>query len=93
MTPQEAARLLQAELQEALAELSDTVGDARLHQVRPPPDLGPDTAFRVSAASSSRHVELELPSALAIAYLADEEAAVDEWKHWVAALAQRLRTP
>jgi hypothetical protein len=90
MLPHEAALLLQAELQQALADLSESAGEAHIRDVRPPPDLGPGTAFRVSAASGSCRVELELPSGLAVAYLADEEAAVDEWKHWVAALVERL---
>jgi hypothetical protein len=72
MNPDEAARLLREELEDALADLSDRPAKARVLAV-----------------------ETDLPTGLAMAYLADEEAAVDEWKSWVAGLRACLgtRTP
>ncbi|MGD2216512.1 MAG: hypothetical protein PVJ64_07135 [Gemmatimonadales bacterium] len=89
MNPEVAARLLSEELYEALAP-SDASAKAYALTVRPPADLAPDTSFRIHASLGSHALETDLPTGLAIAYLADEEAAVDEWKQWVAGLRQRL---
>lgn len=90
MSPDEAARLLREELEDALAEGTAGPATACTLAVQPPPDLAPDTCFQVRASLGPRTVESDLPTGLAMAYLADEEAAVDEWKRWVADLRQRL---
>jgi hypothetical protein len=91
MTPQEAAQALREELDEALADLGGSGARASVLAVQPPAQLGPDSSFRVAVrASRARTVEVMLPSNLAIGYLADEEAAVDEWRHWVGELWKQL---
>jgi hypothetical protein len=90
MDPDVAARLLGEELEDALADLSHGQAAPRLLAVRPPPDLGPSTAFEITLLSGSRRYETTLATGLAMAYLADEEAAVDEWKRWVMRLFERL---
>ena len=90
MSPDDAARLLQEELEDALAQEPAGPPATLALAVRPPPDLAPDTCFRVRASLGPLTVESDLPTGLAIAYLADEEAAVDEFKSWVAELRQRL---
>ncbi len=90
MTPAGAARLLLDELREALNDLEHT--QIGVQAVHPPGDLGPDTCFHVTLSSESHlSLEVELPTNLALGYLADEEAAVDEWRLWVSELPQRLR--
>lgn len=90
MTPEEAARLLAEELEAALGELSGPAARARINTVYAPPDFGPDRSFRIALLSSSGDtVELALPATLALAYLADEEAAVDEWRAWVREIWKR----
>jgi hypothetical protein len=89
MTPQDVALKILEELEEALDDLDGAEG-LHVRGVRPPDDLAPDTFFFVTL--SGREGELtviELPTTLAIGYLADEEAAVDEWRLWVRAVAQR----
>jgi hypothetical protein len=93
MNPDEAARLLREELEEALADWRHGPANATVLALRPPPDLAPDTCFRIRVSLGPHTVEADLPTGLAIAYLADEEAAVDEWKRWVARLWQRLLAP
>ena len=96
MSPDEAAALVKEELVETLALLMPGGGSLRVISVEPPPrpatDLGPDTCFQL-LLSSSKHqpasVRVALPSTLAIGYLADEEAAVDEWRNWVHQLLER----
>jgi hypothetical protein len=83
MTPNEAARLLREEIADALADLGGPAAAACLRAVRPPRDLGPDGCFQITASAGPRPLDFELPSGLAMAYLADEEAAVDEWKRWI----------
>lgn len=90
MNPIEAALELHGELEAALED--EGAGErARVLAVRPPPDLGADRAFHVTLAlPGSPDRTVDLPAALAMGYLADEEAAVDEWKTWVVELVGRL---
>lgn len=89
MNPIEAALELHGELEAALAD--EGAGVARVLAVRPPPDLGADRVFHITLAlPGSRDHTVDLPVALAMGYLADEEAAVDEWKTWVVELVGRL---
>jgi hypothetical protein len=90
MNPDVAARLLREELEDALADPGEGPAKAIALTVLPPIDLAPDTSFRIRASLGPHTVETNLPTGLAIAYLADEEAAVDEWKSWVGGLRQRL---
>jgi hypothetical protein len=90
VTPEELARALQDELDEALAEIAGAT-PVRIVDVSAPPDLGPDRVFLISLSSGSGSLlDVALPAPLAAGYLADEESAVDEWKRWLAALAARL---
>lgn len=71
---------------ELAAALDEERGGEAVHvvAVRPPSDLGADRVFRVTLAVSDSHERtVDLPVPLAMGYLADEEAAVDEWKRWV----------
>jgi hypothetical protein len=91
MTPQEAAQLLHEELDETLADLAGSNEGASVLAVHPPAQISPTSSFRVAVrAGAARTIEIMLPSNLAIGYLADEEAAVDEWRHWVSELWERL---
>lgn len=91
MTPQKLARTLQEELDEALADLHGGASCAWIRAVDPPTRLEAGTSFRISACTSAAQpIEVELPTNLALSYLADEEAAVDEWRHWLRALWGRL---
>jgi hypothetical protein len=90
MEPVEAAVELQGELEAALED-EGAGADARVLAVRPPPDLGADRVFRIMLAlPGSRDQTVDLPVPLAMGYLADEEAAVNEWKSWVVELVERL---
>lgn len=92
MTPDEAARSLQAELGEALASSAETSAAARIEAVTPPPDLGPDREFLIDAVrSDGERLRFRLPASLVAAYLADEEAAVDEWRRRVERFTRRIR--
>ncbi|UCC71213.1 MAG: hypothetical protein JSV86_12560 [Gemmatimonadota bacterium] len=90
MHPDEAASQLREELEDALADLAEGRVEGPVRAVLPPPDLGPDTSFSVELSTGSQLTRVSLPTGLAMAYLADEEAAVDEWKCWVAALRERV---
>ena len=91
MTPEEVADELRGELE---ASLADSLGEARhlrVRQIRPPSDLGVDRAFVVLLeGDDGRQREFSLPAGLATAYLADEEAAVDEWRAWVDTVSEVL---
>jgi hypothetical protein len=90
MTPQELAAALQDELQDALTDLTNDES-LYVNSVIPPADLEAASSLLVTVTSDAgKSLALELPSTLAIGYLADEEAAVDEWKAWVSRLCQRL---
>jgi hypothetical protein len=91
MTPHEAAALLHDELEAALADLAGPGARPRVQRLEPPPQLDAESRFRVwLEGGSAGSLEFELPATLAIGYLADEEAAVDEWRRWVAEVWQRL---
>jgi hypothetical protein len=90
VNPDLAARLLHEELDDAFADPSDGQATEYSLAVRPPADLAADTAFRIRVSRGPLVLETDLPTGLAVAYLADEEAAVDEWKRWLADLRQRL---
>ena len=77
------ARALREEIEAALA---DSGLEVRVGSIEAPADLAPDTCFRVQFEMGRGTVERELPTGLAIAYLADEEAAVDEFKGWLRSL-------
>ena len=70
MHPQEAARLLRGELEDALAHPSDGPARAVALTILPPADLAPDTAFLVRASLGRQTLEVDLPTGLAIGYLA-----------------------
>ncbi len=90
MTPKEAAQLLRDELEAALTDLAGESSTHRVAHVLPPEDLSADTCFRITLLSEAGSAELELSTRLAMGYLADEEAAVDEWRHWVHEVWDRL---
>ncbi len=56
--------------------------------MKPPADLSPDTHFTVTVERAGERRRAELPTGLAMAYLADEEAAVDEWKTWLVGISE-----
>lgn len=94
MTPQELALEIKEELAEALA---DTALSERwsVIDVVPPTLLDADSHLSVilattDGAADGTIAEMALPSSLAIGYLADEEAAVDEWRLWIEEIAKRL---
>ncbi len=90
MTPEELARSLRDELEEALADVAGAT-PIEVVGIGPPSDLGPDRSFLISLrCGRGPTLEVALPVPLAAGYLADEESAVDEWKRWVAGLAARL---
>lgn len=88
MELKEAARALQAEIDAALEDFDALGPETRVLSVSPPADAGPDTRFMVTVRIAGDRRRAELPTGLALAYLADEEAAVDEWKRWVDRLRQ-----
>lgn len=91
MDPQRAADAIGEELETALQDEEIGLSGAHVRSVTAPADLGADRTFRiVIAMPGSPDHNVRLPVPLAMGYLADEEAAVDEWKTWVAALARRL---
>ncbi len=85
MSPDEAADALREELEETLADIDGMPG-SRISSIEPPRDLGADTYFHVTIDTGRGQVSRRLPTGLAMAYLADEEAAVDEFKRWVRTL-------
>jgi hypothetical protein len=90
MGPEEAASLLREELEECFADLTGWPATAAV-VLRPPQQLRADESFQVSVRlAGAGSVESELPVNLALGYLADEEAAVDEWRLWVHELVERL---
>jgi len=90
MTPHELAKLIKDELAEALSDLEPTQ-PLQVLDVVPPALLDAETSLSITIADTAgKLVELALPSSLAIGYLADEEAAVDEWRIWVQVIVSRL---
>jgi hypothetical protein len=87
MTPQELVQQIKDELADALNDL-DLSRRLQVLDIAPPAQLDAETSLTVTiAATGGRIAELALPTSLAIGYLADEEAAVDEWRHWVQDIA------
>lgn len=75
---------IREELTASLGDLADGPHDVRVVAVVADGDLDAGTYITVSASSrSARRHDFRLPATLAIGYLADEEAAVDEWRRWV----------
>jgi hypothetical protein len=90
VNPSEAARALREEIIWTLTDLSGGAPAVTVLAVLPPDNLGADTSFRVRLrAADGRRVEADLPSGLVMGYLADEEAAVDEWKTVVGGIWER----
>ncbi len=85
MTPGEAADELREEIEAALVGIG-RASAVRVQSVEPPEDLGADTCFQVTIVSERGSGAFDLPTGLAMAYLADEEAAVDEFKLWLQSL-------
>lgn len=89
MTPQQLASDIQEELADALAEM-ELPQRLSVIKVVPPDRLDAETCLYVTLASADGTIaRFELPSSLAVGYLADEEAAVDEWRLWVQEIAAR----
>lgn len=75
---------LREELEESLNDLADRPGEVTIEATASARDLEAGGSIAVSASwRTGRRREFQLPANLAIGYLADEEAAVDEWRHWV----------
>ncbi len=90
MTPHELAEQIRDELTEALSDL-ELPQPLQVLDVVPPALLDAETSLSVTiAGSAGKPVQLALPSSLAIGYLADEEAAVDEWRIWVQEIVNRV---
>jgi hypothetical protein len=90
MKPQELAQQIMEELAVALTDL-EPPRHLQVVDIIPPDLLDAETFLSVVIADSrGKTAELALPSSLAIGYLADEEAAVDEWRIWVQEIAARL---
>lgn len=90
MTPDEIALSLQEEIELTLTELAS--GNARASVfVLPPPELTPGSHFTISVETpDAAPVVRELSTNLALGYLADEEAAVDEWRLWLVPIVECL---
>lgn len=85
---------IQAALEAALEDYG--IEDAEPTRIRvhdPEPEEAPGRSFVVTVRYRGRELRAELPVGLANAYLADEEAAVDEFKRWTAEWAGRLGRP
>jgi len=94
MDHEELSRLLLEELAETLSDMPDDAPAVRVESVTPPPILEAGACFRVKLSPDPEHsLDVDLPVNLAIGYLADEEAAVDEFRHWLHDLWQRLNRP
>jgi hypothetical protein len=90
MKPQELAQQIMEELAVALTDL-EPPQHLQVVDIIPPDLLDAETFLSVVIADSrGKTAELTLPSSLALGYLADEEAAVDEWRIWVQEIAARL---
>ncbi|UCF20075.1 MAG: hypothetical protein JSU87_01300 [Gemmatimonadota bacterium] len=90
MGPEEAAQLLAEEIEECLAELAGATAAPGV-EIQPPRELRADRSFWLSVYPGiGAAFEFELPVNLALGYLADEEAAVDEWRLWLHTLWQRV---
>lgn len=89
MTPHELAQNVKDELAEAIADL-ELPRPLSVVDVVPPTRLDADTYLSVILATADgTAAEIALSSSLAVGYLADEEAAVDEWRLWIHDLAAK----
>jgi hypothetical protein len=90
MTPQELALDIEEELAEALADL-ELSRHVSVVAIVPPDRVDADSSLYVTLADENgKTAKIALSSSLAVAYLADEEAAVDEWRLWVQDIAARF---
>ena len=93
MTNEEMSRALTEELAQAFEDLADELTVPRVCSVTPPAELTSTASFQVHLATGDgTRAEVAIPVNLVIGYLADEEAAVDEWRHWVHEVASRLQS-
>lgn len=91
MQPPELAVALKEELEAALAGADGGTAPFPVVSVEAPEEIRADTCFRITIRpAEGPAVPVELPTNLAVAYLADEEAAVDEWRLWLHELIERL---
>ena len=83
MEPKEAAERTREEIEAWLDDWEG--GEAVLQSVEAPPHLAADTRFTLIFTNPRTRESrvVHLPTGLALGYLADEEAAVDEWKNWL----------
>ncbi len=94
MDRHELSRLLRDELAEALTDMGDLLEPMSVESVTPPRVLEAGASFRVRLlASRGRRLDADLPANLAIGYLADEEAAVDEFRQWLYEQRKKLTRP
>lgn len=84
---------IQAALEAALEDYAIGGNPIAIRVWEPEPGEAPGRSFLVTVKAGGRELRDELPVGLASAYLADEEAAVDEFKRWVAEWIARLRRP
>ncbi len=90
MTPEELARQIKEDLADALTDL-ELPERLQVLDITPPDLLDAETFLYVTIAGiGGKTAKLALPSSLAIGYLADEEAAVDEWRLWIRESVARL---
>lgn len=90
MTPEELAQHVREELEDAFADLQ-LPQPLEVLDIVPPRLLDAESVLSVVIAQRAGPVvHLGLPSSLAIGYLADEEAAVDEWRLWVHDIVARF---
>jgi hypothetical protein len=91
MGPRELAEALKEELADALADTEGGAAPPAVEAVEPPQEIRADAVFHVIVrAAGGAALRVDLPANLAVSYLADEEAAVDEWRRWVRDLLQRI---
>ena len=83
MDPETAAERTREEIEAWLAEWEG--GELQLQSLEAPSHLGANTCFTLAFANPRTRASriVFLPTGLALGYLADEEAAVDEWKSWL----------
>lgn len=86
------AEEIQAALEMALEDYAGAEQPIYVRVDDPEPEEAPGSFF-VIVRTGDAQVQTRLPVALASAYLADEEAAVDEFKRWMRELLARLPPP
>lgn len=86
--------VLREELQASLNDLAERPGEIRVEATASVQGIEAGGTIVVSATSrAGGSRRFQLPANLAIGYLADEEAAVDEWRHWVHQVWKDLTGP